>query len=179
MARWRLAAPHYLKVEGTTWEYKEVDRQTGKNKRTLFPVPLLLDPDQPSDWNYVYGKDSGEIIVANKESVDHPKDIIFQGEPTPDMVPLDDEAKAISAKLAAKWKHPIETLSGSYADEMMKDLSAQMQEVREKTVAAPMEGMSELLTAMTAMMKQNQELLNAVVASKAPAAAGAAANRRN
>ena len=158
MARWRLVGPHYLNVEGSTWEYKEVDRTTGKQKRTLFPVPQLLDPDNPGDWNYVYGKDSGEIIVADKAG-DYPKDIIFAGEPTPDMVPLDDEAKAISAKMAPKWKHPIESLSGTYAEAMMKDLTAEVAEVRSKNGSAQVEGMTELLTAMTAMMKQNQDIL--------------------
>src|ERR1700690_2128608 len=100
MARWRLAGPHYLNVEGSTWEYKEVDRTTGKQKRTLFPVPQLLDPDNPGDWNHVRGKDDGEIIVADGRGEVNAKDIIFSGEPTPDMVPLDDDAKAITAKMA-------------------------------------------------------------------------------
>jgi hypothetical protein len=166
MARWRLAAPHYLNVEGTSWEYKEVDRTSGRQKRTIFPVPLHLDPDNPSDWNIVRGKDDGEIVVADKESVAFPKDIIFVGNPTPDMVPLDDEAKAISAKMAPKWKHPIESLTGTYADEMMKDLSAEMDEVRSKSGSTQVEGMTELLTAMTGMMKQNQEMM-ALLASRA------------
>lgn len=183
MARWRLAAPHYINVPGVEWEYKEVDRTSGRPKRTLFKVPALLDPDSPSDWNYVYSKDgfgkpdTGEIIVANKESEQYPKDIMYVGDPTPDMVPLDDEAKAISAKMAPKWKHPIESLEGTYADAMMKDLSEQVDEVRTRTVAAPMEGMTELLTAMTAMMKQNQDILGALVASKATEAEPKAARR--
>src|ERR1017187_580847 len=75
MARWRLAAPHYLNVEGTSWEYKEVDRTSGRQKRTIFPVPLHLDPDNPGDWNIVRGKDDGEIIVADRETPENPKDI--------------------------------------------------------------------------------------------------------
>jgi len=169
MARWRLAAPHYLNVEGTKWEYSEVDRTTGKQKRTQFPVPTLLDPDQPTDWSHVYGKDAGEIIVAQGRT-DDPKDIIFVGDPTPDMVPMDDEAKAISAAMAPRWKHPIETLSGTYADAMMKDLSQQMDEVRSQGASAKVEGMTELLTAMAAMMKQNQEMMAILAKSSVPAA---------
>ena len=30
MARWKLMTPHYLNVEGETWEYTENDRQTGR-----------------------------------------------------------------------------------------------------------------------------------------------------
>lgn len=167
MARWRLAAPHYLNVEGCVWEYKEVDRTSGRQKTTKFPVPTHLDPDQPADWNYVYGRDQGEIIVANKAS-DNTKDIIFAGEPTPDMVPLDDEAKAISAAMAPKWKHPIESLSGTYADAMLKDLSEEVAAVRSKSASAQVEGMAELLTAMAAMMKQNQEIMAQLVQSVKP-----------
>ena len=163
MARWRLAAPHYLNVEGTSWEYKEVDRTSGRNKRTVFPVPLHLDPDNPSDWNIVRGKDDGEIVVADHETFENPRDIVFTGEPTPDMVPLDDEAKAISASMAPKWKHPIESLSGTYADAMLKDMSVEMEAIREQGASAKVEGMTELLTAMTAMMKQNQDIMAALL----------------
>lgn len=159
MARWRLTAPHYLNVEGNSWEYKEVNRTNGKQVRTVFPVPLHLDPDNPTDWNIVRGKDDGEIVVATEASPAFPHDIIFIGSPTPDMVPLDEEAKAISASMASKWKHPIESLTGTYADAMLKDLGEQMEEVRGRTASAPVEGMTELLTAMTAMMKQNQEMM--------------------
>ena len=30
MARWRLTDAHYLAVEGTEWEYKEQNRETGR-----------------------------------------------------------------------------------------------------------------------------------------------------
>lgn len=178
MARWRLAAPHYLNVEGTSWEYKEVDRTTGKQKRTMFPVPLHLDPDNPADWTHVYGKDSGEIVVAQGKT-DDSKAIIFIGKPTPDMVPLDDEAKALSASMAPEWKHPIESLDGSYADAMMKDMQVELADVRSKAGSTQIEGMTELLTAMTAMMKQNQDLLAAVIAGQTkPSEAEPKASRR-
>ena len=174
MARWRLAAPHYLNVEGTSWEYKEVNRTTGRQQRTVFAVPLHLDPDNPADWNHVNGKDEGAIIVCNGKDEVNAKDIIFTGEPTPDMVPLDDAAAAISAKLAPKWKHPIETLSGTYADAMLRDMSVEMEEIRVQGASAKVEGMTELLTAMTSMMKQNQEIL-ATLATRQTA--GVAARR--
>lgn len=177
MARWRLAAPHYLNTGDTKWEYSEVDRSTGRPKRTQFDVPRLLNPEDPGDWNYVYSKDgfgkpeSGEIVVAQGEH--EARDYIFEGEVTPDMVPLDDEAKKISEASAHKWKYKADRLSGTYADEMIKDLTDQVNEVRAKTANAPAEGMTELLTAMTAMMKQNQEMMAALVAAKVPAAAPA------
>lgn len=167
--RWRLAAPHYLNVEGTTWEYKEIDRTTGRQKLVKFPVPLHLDPDQPADWSHKHGNDIGEIIVAYS-GTDDPKDIVFTGPPTPDMVPLNDEAKKISAEFASKWRHPIESLSGTYADELLKELDKQVAEARNKANTVQLEGMAELLTALTEVMKQNQTIIENIVAQKpAPA----------
>ena len=166
MARWRLAAPHYLNVEGTKWEYSEVDRVTGRPKRTQFPVPTPLDPDNPGDWNYRYGADSGEIIVSDGIGAE-PKDIVFAGDPTPDMVALDDAARAKTEAMRPKWKHPIESLTTSYADAMLKDLSEEVAQVRAAGGGtAQVEGMTELLTGLAGMMKQNQDILSALVASK-------------
>ena len=164
MARWRLTAPHYLNVPGTQWEYKEVDRTTGKPMRRVFAVPLLLDPNNPGDWNHRNG-DSGEIIVCYADKGDS-RDTVFVGEPTPDMIPLDDEAKAISASFAKKWKHPIESLPNSYSEKVLDDLQKQVADVRTKTSAQTVDGMQELLTAMAGMMKQNAELIAALTAVK-------------
>jgi hypothetical protein len=176
MARWRLIAPHYLQVPGTEWEYKEVDRKTGRPKTQKFAVPLLLDPSQPQDWTHQNGRDEGEINVCYEGKGDS-NDIVFIGEPTPDMMPLDDEAKKISAGFAAKWKHPIESLPGAYSEHLLDDLQQQVADVQAKTSQTQVDGMSELLTAMAAMMKQNQELIGALVGAKAPAPAEAVARR--
>lgn len=161
-ARWRLTAPHYLNTGATEWEYKETDRSTGKQVRRVFQVPTYLHPDDPGDWNYRQDKDNGEIIVANAEN-ENSRDIIFTGDPTPDMVPLNDEAKAISASFAKKWIHPIESLDRTYGDKLVEGFQSALAELQTgQAKAAPVEGMSELLAAMTAMMKQNQELISAI-----------------
>lgn len=108
--RWRLTAQHYLNVPGTEWEQKETDRNTGKQARKVFAVPALLNPDDPSDQNY-----PGEIVVCH-EGKGQGRDITFIGDPTPDMEPLDDEAKALSATFADKWNHPVESLAAQGAD---------------------------------------------------------------
>lgn len=114
MARWRLRNGHYLNtlvmeedklVAGTQWEYKEQDRGTGRAARKLYNVPQLLDPKDPADCNY-----PGEIIVCNEYDRAFPRDIIFLGEPTPEMEALDEAAETISASLRHKWEHPIDTL---------------------------------------------------------------------
>ena len=114
MARWRLVTGHYLNVlfdgKPAEWEYKETDRNTGRQARRIFPVPVLLDPNDPADCNY-----PGEIIVCH-EGKGERKDIIFIGDPTPDMEPYDEEAEAISASLQKKWQHPIESLPATMSD---------------------------------------------------------------
>ena len=167
MARWKLLASHYLNVPGTEWEYKEVNRVTGRPQVKKFPVPLLLDVTQFADCNYRNEMTGdGEIVVCYAgKGLD--KDIIFEGEPTPDLLPLDDEAKAISETFADKWHHPIESLEAngpSYSEQLLDRLQNEVADVRSKTTSAQVEGMSELLTAMTAMMKQNQDMLQLIAA---------------
>ncbi len=114
MARWRLITGHYLNVlidgELVEWEYKEIDRTTGKQARKIFPVPMLMDPNDPADCNY-----PGEIVVCHEGSGQR-RDIVFVGNPTPDMEPYDEEAEAISASLRQKWEHPIESLPSTMSD---------------------------------------------------------------
>lgn len=121
MARWRLTASHYLNVPGTEWEQKEIDRTTGRQARKIYKVPRLLDPEEPSDLNY-----PGELIVAHEGKGAQPRDYIFIGPPTPDMEPLDDEAKAISANLAKTWKHPVDSLPGNYSQSMQQEFEKQI-----------------------------------------------------
>lgn len=110
MARWRLLNPHYLNIidpdtgASTEWMYAETDRTTGKARRKIYHVPQLLDPKDPTLWNF------GDDIVVCQEGKGQPKDIIFFGPPTPDMEPMDEEAEEISNSLKSKWTHPIETL---------------------------------------------------------------------
>lgn len=92
-------------VAGTQWEYKEQDRGTGRAARKMYNVPQLLDPKDPADCNY-----PGEIIVCSEYDRAFPRDIIFLGEPTPEMEALDEAAETISASLRHKWEHPIDTL---------------------------------------------------------------------
>lgn len=168
MARWKLAAPHYIYVPGTKWEYSEISRSTGRPTRQTFAVPRYLHPEDPADWTEITGRDEGMIIVC------HPgkgqgRDIEFTnpagdgpGDPTPDMIPVDDEARQISAGFAMKWKHPIESLSTTYGDKLLEGLESEVAQVQAQAPAA-IEGMTELLAAIGGMMKQNQEILATIV----------------
>lgn len=136
--RWRLTNPHYINVDqlpdGTKveWEHKETNRANGRTVRKLFPVPMLLDPKDPSDHNY-----PGEIIVARSIEGAHsqPNDIIFHGDPTQEMEPLNEEAEAITTSLRSKWEHPINTLpinggmnaaEQAFMENMMKSFAQQV-----------------------------------------------------
>lgn len=172
MARWKLLQPHYLNLPGTKWEYTENDRSTGKPVRRQFDVPTFLHPESPGDWNDRNGEE-GIIVVSNKQDNAHPKDYLFASDPTPDMEPLDDEAREISAKLAPKWNHPIDSLpsQGNYSQSLLDGLQSKMAEAQSKTAETQAEGMSQLLATMAAMIKQNQELIATLAADRVPASA--------
>lgn len=163
MARWRLRQKHYLNVPGTKWEYEETNRNTGKRNRVAFSVPVHLDPEDPSDHNY-----PGEVIVANKEDRAYRNDIIFLGEPTPDMEPIDDEAQAISDALRPKWQHPIESLPGDFSASLISNFERQMKDLMNSGQAKPAnpvsagsvsaEEFAKLQEQVAALMAKNAEL---------------------
>lgn len=123
MARWRLISSHYLNVPGNVWEQKELDQLTGKQGRKTYEVPLHLDVLNPTDYNYPDG-----IYVTNKADKAFPRDILFIGAATAEMEPLDAEAEKISAEVAKKWKHPIESLPAgtSPTDALLQRLTEQL-----------------------------------------------------
>lgn len=164
MARWRLTHSHYLNVPGTEWEYKETDRTTGRQARKVFPVPLLLNPEDPADCNY-----PGEIIVSYRANG---RDIVFVGPPTPDMEPLDEEAQAISDKERPKWQHPIDSLaSQGYSQSLLDDFMRQMDDIQKgkrAKAAAPVSTSGIDPAAFAALQAQVQGLMeqNAMLQSK-------------
>lgn len=110
MARWKLINAHYLNVPGTEWEQRETDAQTGKSARKVYLVPLLLDPNNLADQT---PPKSGETIVAHADGKHERWDVIFEGPPTPEMEPLDEEAEAITEACRPSWVHPVETLNAN------------------------------------------------------------------
>ncbi len=123
MARWKLNEPHYLLgyppdlPDGVEWEYKETDRINGRERRKRFKVPFYFD---------------NETIVCH-EGKGLPTDFVFEGDPTPAMEPIDDEAKALSAKHAKSWIHPIESLPGQgFTASLLGGLEKQLAELSAK-----------------------------------------------
>lgn len=162
--RWKLAVPHYLNVDGAKWEYQEVNRTNGKTMRLQVPVPTLLDPRDPADFTHKWGlgqEGEGEVIVSLGPSSD-PKDIIFTGDPTPDMIPLDDEAKALSASFAERWRYkPDSEVPGTFSQSLIDRFQATMAETASKP--AQIEGLDELIKTMAAVVQSNQELTSRLV----------------
>jgi hypothetical protein len=162
-------ANHYLKVDGYKWEMTETDRFTGRQRRQQFAVPRFLDVGDPGDWTITYSKDEGDIVVSNG-GTHEARDVIFIGDPTPDMLPLDDEAKAISDSFAKLWRRSAENqLSGkSYTDELMDKMHEQMAALQ-AAVAAPAQqtqGFGEAMAMMSEVMKQNQQIMEKLVARR-------------
>jgi hypothetical protein len=131
MARWRLTDAHYLAVPETEWEYRETNRETGRQARKVYEVPLHLDPKNNADWNYPADE---AIIVSNKYDPKYPRDHVFRGTPTPDMEPLDDEAQAISDAERKNWIHPIEALNMTYSESRLSEFERGIAELLAKGV---------------------------------------------
>jgi hypothetical protein len=169
MARWKIAIPMYLNCIGdaaTVWEYKEVDRSTGRERRKTLPVPRLLNPEDPADWTWVdpasnRDNKNGEIIVCH-EGKGKDRDIAFIGDPTPDMIPVDDEAKAISNGFADHWRYKPESAEISYSQSMLDKFMAEKAEAQPKPQQVEIAGLADLVAAITA---QNQQVLAMLAAS--------------
>lgn len=168
MARWKLKQRHYLNVPGNEWQYIENDRVTGRPKRVNFSVPRYLDPSDYADCNYVNrGSDGtiidGDIIVSNND--DNPRDIRFIGDPTPDMEPLDDEARAISDSFKDIWKHPIESLpEQGYSMSILRDIETQVGALKPSAGGIDPSQFTALQNQVTELTKQNSVLIEQMLA---------------
>jgi hypothetical protein len=177
MARWLLREPHYLNVPGTVWEQQETDRESGKQKRRAYPVPMHLNPNDPADWNYkptgtmhiIQGGSAfteGAIIVCHKGKGEA-RDIVFVGDPTPGMEPIDDEAKEISAGFASLWKN-FDVIAdkaderSDYAAHILNKATDVMSETQARNAEATAD-MKEIMSTMAQVMAQNAALLKELV----------------
>ncbi len=173
MARWQLTEPHYLNTLGSKWEFETKDRATGRSIRKQFPVPTLLDPNIEGDWNYrdAVGNNmvDGSIIVC-WEGKGEPRDIVFEGPPTPGMLPLDDEAKEISSKFDWIPTQGLDDNSqfNSFAQQTLIKLTSELKNVQQQP---QIEGMPEFMKMMAEMMKVQTETLALLAGRKIEVAA--------
>ncbi len=168
MARWQLTEPHYLNVPGTKWEFETKNRTTGRSERKQFHVPTHLDPNIETDCNYNDNVGNnmvdGRIIVC-WEGRGEPRDIVFEGPPTPGMLPLDDEAKAESAKFEWKPTAGLDENSqfNSFAQQTLIKLTSELKNVQ---TSPQIEGMSEFMKSMALMMQQQTQILAQLTGKK-------------
>ncbi len=164
MARWRLIEPHYLvTTDPTKWEYQETDRISGRPKRTTFEVPRYIHHEDPLDWTVRETPDYGYVVVSDGHNAE-PRDIVFKGSPTPGMIPLDDEAKEISARFSDKWNTPTQGLADNepnWAMKMADTFVQSAEKINMKMLEAsqqPVPGMDQFMSVMTKMMEQQQTM---------------------
>jgi len=160
MARWKLMTSHYLNVIGEEWEYTEQDRATGRPKRVKFSVPRLLDVNDPSCWTNKWGNASneeGEIIVCH-EGKGESRDIVFFGDPTPDMSPIDEEAIAISASFEDIWKYKPDSVVADHSQSLIDRFQLEMAELKSKPAEVP--GLADLTVAIGRLAEQSQAAIS-------------------
>ena len=163
MARWRLLEPHYLLTDPPNkWEYIETDRTTGRQIRKQYEVPTYFHHEIEADWT---DKVAGGVFISNGNGA-HPTDIIFKGEPTPGMLALDDEAKAISGKYTKTWslmdKMYDVNSPGDYGTQLADHFAQQQDKVNmqmSQLAESNARGFNDFMKTMTAMMAQNQKIL--------------------
>jgi hypothetical protein len=174
MARWRLLEAHYLNVPGTEWEYKESDRETGRQARRIYPVPLYLDPKDPQD---ITDRENQWVVVSHKFDKAHPRDVVFTGPPTPNMEPIDDEATDISQGYLdrGEWKHPIEALNMTYSQSVLSEFEQKLASMlagridmmapppNVSTAGVSQKQFDELQTTVKQLLEQNASLQNQIL----------------
>lgn len=182
MATWRLTGKHYLNVQipddpdnPIEWVYEETDTRSGRRIRKRYKVPLYLDPAEPSYYHV-----NGELYVAKEGTTPPMKGaLLFDGDPTPDMDPMDDEAEAISLACKAKWTAPMgdtafPSQGGNFGDKLLAQLSEQLAAVMNNNPLpkAAVGGVGVITAKQFAELK---EQLAVVMASNAELAAQVAA----
>jgi hypothetical protein len=164
MARLRLTAAHYLNVPGVEWHQEETSQQTGERIRKSYPVPKHLDPNDPK---HLTDRENGWIVVSTKFDPAHPRDVIFVGDPTPDMEPLDQEAEALIEARRPNWIHPIDSLPGQgFAESLIASFEKQIQALLANQPAKPVnlsagvdpEAFAALQEQVAQLMARNAEL---------------------
>ena len=175
LARWKLGTSMYLNtVKPVKWRYQETDRSTGENLEKEFIVPRLLDINDPRCWTnrLVAGANvgggstnigaEGEIIVC-QPGKGQPGDIEFLGDPTPDMIPMDEEAEGISGGFADHWAWKPDTVEPNYSQSIV-DRHGEVSTAAEVRIA----GLDQLVAAMEVQSRMMSDMLASQTAA-APA----------
>src|SRR6266849_5825322 len=168
MPRWKLTAKHYLHAlqsgQPSEWQREENNVQSGRAFRKTYPVPMFIDPDDPHCIN----RHLGYCVIATEGS-DQPGDLIVSNfKPTPDMEPLDEEARQLSEVERPHWINPIDGLSPTMGEDFANQLLAALQQQMNKVggISPTQLGVnSELSSLVAAQQKQIDALIHALSGS--------------
>src|SRR6267154_1733519 len=168
MARWKLTAKHYLEAlqfgQPSEWQREEINVQTGRAFRKTYPVPMYIDPDDP----FCINRTVGYCVIATKGSA-LPGDLEVKNfKPTPDMEPLDEEARQLSEAERPHWINPIDGLSPTMGEDFANQLLAALQQQMNKSQvgsAGSSAEVSNLSALVAAQQKQIEALINALSGS--------------
>ena len=168
MARWKLTAKHYLEAlqfgQPSEWQREEINVQSGRAFRKTYPVPMFIDPDDPHCIN----RHLGYCVIATEGS-DQPGDLIVSNfKPTPDMEPLDEEARQLSEIERPHWINPIDGLSPTMGEDFANQLLAALQQQMNKTQVGSIGSnaeVSNLSALVAAQQKQIESLISALSGS--------------
>ncbi|MDR3572268.1 MAG: hypothetical protein P4L50_00265 [Anaerolineaceae bacterium] len=170
MARWKLMTSHYLNtVRPAKWRYSAIDQASGELLEKEFLVPRMLDINDPKCWtnraevgNPVsaggHTADVGGEIVVCHQGKGLRTDIEFIGDPTPDMVPLDEEAQTISDSFEAHWAYKPDQPEMSYS-QLVVDRSY-------KVSSAPQPVEVKGLDGLVAAMEVQSRLINDLISAQ-------------
>lgn len=169
MARWKCLVGHYLYGhmpgdEKNEWMREETNRDTGRVARKFMKVPVYIDPKDPSCCNR-----DGDCIVCH-EGRGLPSDIVFEGNPTPDMQPIDDEAKALSDKFAGDYTK-MENVEGGKANDVLSRLESVLADTMKSAVSTknvPNDVLEAMNKRLEELAKQNAELIARLNAQEKP-----------
>jgi hypothetical protein len=170
MARWKLIEAHYIFAkrdgQGTEWEYKEINRANGREIRKKFQVPMHLDPKVETDWTHRPDGpyNDGIVVVATADTTDSHDIVIDAKDVTPGMLPMDDDARKISAKLDERVTPIPGDENATYSERLLDKFIQQLADAKSTVTSAPATpGVEKVLESMTAMMEQNQKILQALI----------------
>ena len=72
------------------------------------------------------------------------------------MIPVDDEARELSATFELQWKAKPEALAGDYSQSLIDRFESEMADIRSKPAEVP--GLADLVTVIGKLVESNQKI---------------------
>ncbi len=164
MARWKLTAKHYLEAlqfgQPSEWQREEINVQTGRAFRKTYPVPMFIDPDDP----FCINRTTGFCVIATEGSA-QPGDLECKNfKPTPDMEPLDEEARQLSEAERPYWINPIDGLSPTMGEDFANQLlTALQQQMNKSNISLSQQGVNSEVSNLSALVAAQQKQIEALI----------------